>query len=104
MTEEPHSYLNPSLEPRGPDGSLEREALEDRHLRLARIRRRVPGNGAVVGTKQIDMQDANVGESRRADHMLRDAGFRPDPQTELVLVQSTSYTASDRHFAPSSTT
>ena len=54
--------------------------------------------GAVVGTKQIDMQDANVGESRRADHMLRDAGFRPDPQTELVLVQSTSYTASDRAF------
>ena len=49
--------------------------------------------GSAVGTRQIDMQDANVGQSRRADHMLRDASFRPDPQTEIVLVQSTTYTA-----------
>jgi RND superfamily putative drug exporter len=54
--------------------------------------------GNVAGTKQIDMQDANVGQSRRADHMLRDAGFRPDPQTELVLVQSATYTAREAAF------
>ncbi|HEU5263973.1 MAG TPA: MMPL family transporter, partial [Gaiellaceae bacterium] len=54
--------------------------------------------GNIVGTKQIDMQDAYVGQSRRADRMLRDAGFRPDPQTEIVLVQSTSYRANDAAF------
>ncbi|HEU5277681.1 MAG TPA: MMPL family transporter [Gaiellaceae bacterium] len=54
--------------------------------------------GQVVGTKQIDKQDANVGQSHRADQMLRDAGFRPDPQTEIVLVQSTSHTASEPAF------
>ena len=49
--------------------------------------------GQAIGTKEIDPQDSNVGQARRADHMLRDAGFRPDPQTEIVLVQSTTYTA-----------
>ena len=33
--------------------------------------------GQTIGTKEIDPQDSNVGEARRADHMLRDAGFRP---------------------------
>jgi uncharacterized membrane protein YdfJ with MMPL/SSD domain len=54
--------------------------------------------GSVVGTKQIDPKDGNVGQSRRADHMLRDAGFRPDPQTEIVLVQSASSTAREHAF------
>jgi uncharacterized membrane protein YdfJ with MMPL/SSD domain len=49
--------------------------------------------GNVIGTKQIDVNDKNVGQSRHADHMLRDAGFRPDPQTEIVLVQSAASTA-----------
>jgi len=44
--------------------------------------------GYAVGTKNIDQKDANVGQAHRADHMLRDAGFRPDPQTEIVLMQS----------------
>src|ERR1700747_3213892 len=42
--------------------------------------------GYTVGEKKIDQKDANVGQSHRADHLLRDAGFRPDPQTEIVLV------------------
>jgi RND superfamily putative drug exporter len=54
--------------------------------------------GNIVGTKQIDMQDANVGQSHRADRILRDAGFRPDPQTEIVLVQSARYTVYDPAF------
>ncbi len=54
--------------------------------------------GQVIGTKQIDPKDNNVGQSRRADDMLRDAGFRPDPQTEIVLVQSTTYTAHEPAF------
>jgi uncharacterized membrane protein YdfJ with MMPL/SSD domain len=54
--------------------------------------------GSVVGTKQIDVNDKNVGQSRNADHMLRDAGFRPDPQTEIVLVQSGASTAREPAF------
>ena len=44
--------------------------------------------GAVVGTKQIDQRDANVGQAHRADQILKQAGFQADPQTEIVLVQS----------------
>jgi uncharacterized membrane protein YdfJ with MMPL/SSD domain len=44
--------------------------------------------GMAVGTKNIDQNDSNVGQSHRADHILRDAGFQADPQTELVLIQS----------------
>jgi len=44
--------------------------------------------GQVVGTKQIDQTDANVGQAHRADHILRDAGFQPDPQTEIVIVRA----------------
>src|SRR4051794_38507045 len=49
--------------------------------------------GQAIGTKQIDQNDANVGQSHRADHILRDAGFQADPQTEIVLVQSKTLTA-----------
>jgi len=46
--------------------------------------------GQVVGTKNIDQNDSNVGQAHRGDHILRDAGFQADPQTEIVLVQSTT--------------
>jgi uncharacterized membrane protein YdfJ with MMPL/SSD domain len=54
--------------------------------------------GHVIGTKQIDPQNANVGESHKADALLRDAGFKSDPQTEIVLVQSTRLTANAPAF------
>jgi len=54
--------------------------------------------GHMVGTKQIDQKDANVGQSHRADRMLQDAGFQSDPQTEIVLVQSKSLKATDPAF------
>ena len=52
----------------------------------------------VVGTKQIDQHNANVGQSHKADQMLLDAGFQTDPQTEIVLVQSKTHKASDPAF------
>jgi uncharacterized membrane protein YdfJ with MMPL/SSD domain len=54
--------------------------------------------GVAVGTKTIDPNDANVGEARRGDHIVRDAGFRLDEQSEYVLVQSQRLTASDPAF------
>src|SRR5437667_1677284 len=54
--------------------------------------------GQVVGTKQIDQNDSNVGQAHRADHILRDAGFQADPQTEIVLVQSKTLTAKTPAF------
>ena len=54
--------------------------------------------GMAVGTKSIDQNDANVGQSHRADRILRDAGFQPDPQTEIVIVQSKKLTVRDAAF------
>jgi RND superfamily putative drug exporter len=54
--------------------------------------------GQVVGQKQLDDSDTNVGQSKRADHILRDAGFQADPQTEIVVVQSKSRTVKDAAF------
>jgi uncharacterized membrane protein YdfJ with MMPL/SSD domain len=54
--------------------------------------------GAVVGTKQIDQNNSNVGEAHRADQMLLDAGFQVDPQTEFVLIQSKRQTIRDPRF------
>ena len=54
--------------------------------------------GHAVGTKQINQQDANVGQSHQADVLLRDAGFKSDPQTEIVLVQSSTLTANAPAF------
>src|SRR4051794_3372777 len=54
--------------------------------------------GTVVGTKQIDQRDLSVGQSHRADQILKDAGFQADPQTEIVLVQSKSSTIADPAF------
>jgi uncharacterized membrane protein YdfJ with MMPL/SSD domain len=54
--------------------------------------------GMVVGQKTIDQNDVNVGQSHRADHILRDAGFRPEPQSEFVLIQSKQLTVRDAEF------
>jgi RND superfamily putative drug exporter len=54
--------------------------------------------GKVVGTKNISMNDANVGQSHKADQILS-AGFpQADPQTEFVLVQSKMRTVADPSF------
>src|SRR5205814_8851379 len=56
--------------------------------------------GMQVGTKQIDMQDANVGQSHKADQILKE-GFpqaQADPQEEFVLVHSSARTRHDPAF------
>jgi len=55
--------------------------------------------GGAVGMKTIDRNDANVGEARTADHIIRDAGFNVDEQSEYVLVQSKTATVHDPAFA-----
>ena len=54
--------------------------------------------GSVVGTKRISDDDVNVGEAHRADMILKDAGFQPAPQTEIVLLQSRKLTIRDQEF------
>jgi uncharacterized membrane protein YdfJ with MMPL/SSD domain len=54
--------------------------------------------GQAVGTKHIDQQNANVGQSHKADVLLKQAGFKSDPQTEIVLVQSSKLTANAPAF------
>ena len=54
--------------------------------------------GQVVGQKNIDQNDTSVGQSKRGDHILRDAGFQHDPQTEILVVQSKKLTAQDPAF------
>src|SRR3954468_11453038 len=53
---------------------------------------------AVVGFKQIDINDAGVGQSHKADQILKKAFPERRPQEEFVLVQSTSQTAGDPAF------
>jgi uncharacterized membrane protein YdfJ with MMPL/SSD domain len=55
------------------------------------------GNMA-LGLKQIDINDAGVGQSHRADQILKKAFPERAPQTEFVLVQSTSRTVDDPAF------
>jgi len=43
--------------------------------------------GMQVGTKQLSNDDANVGQAKRADQILKQAGFKADPQTEFVVIQ-----------------
>ena len=52
----------------------------------------------VVGMKAIDENDVNVGEARTADHIVRDAGFPADEQSEVVIVQSETKTIDDPAF------
>ena len=54
--------------------------------------------GTAVGTQKIDDADANVGEARKADHIIRDSGFAIDEQGEFVLVQSKTKTVDDPAF------
>ncbi len=54
--------------------------------------------GMQVGTKNIDMQDANVGQSNNADQILKEGFPQADPQTEFVLVQSARKTVADPAF------
>ena len=54
--------------------------------------------GSVVGTKQIDDADVNVGQSHKADQIL-DKGFpQADPQTEVVLIRSTNRIAESPEY------
>lgn len=45
--------------------------------------------GSAAGTKTTAVEDQNVGEARRADHILARSGLRADPQDEYVLMRST---------------
>jgi len=54
--------------------------------------------GGKIGMKTIDPNDANVGQARTADHIIRDAGFKLDEQMEYVLVQSKTKTAGQPAF------
>jgi uncharacterized membrane protein YdfJ with MMPL/SSD domain len=51
-----------------------------------------------LGFKQIDVNDAGVGQSHKADQILKKAFPERAPQTEFVLVQSTTRTADDPAF------
>src|SRR5689334_7113277 len=52
----------------------------------------------VLGTKEINQNDTNVGQSHKADVLLREAGFKSDPQTEIVLVQNPRLTVNAPAF------
>ena len=54
--------------------------------------------GGAVGMQTIDQNDTNVGQARKADHIIRDAGFKLDEQMEYVLVQSSTKTTADPAF------
>jgi uncharacterized membrane protein YdfJ with MMPL/SSD domain len=54
--------------------------------------------GMNVGLRTIDESEYNVGEARRADHIIRDGGFAVDEQSEFVLVESETKRASDPEF------
>ena len=61
--------------------------------------------GGAIGTRYIDQNEANVGESRTADQIIDEAGFTVDAkgetieeQTEMVLLQSKSLTVKDPAF------
>src|SRR4051794_6243188 len=56
--------------------------------------------GMTVTTKQIDQADANVGQSHKADQILKKGSPQADPQTELVVVQSTTKTVDDPASGP----
>jgi uncharacterized membrane protein YdfJ with MMPL/SSD domain len=58
-----------------------------------------------LGTTFIDQNDANVGEARKADRIIEEAGFTVNEKGEtieelgeMVLVQSRTYTADDAEF------
>jgi uncharacterized membrane protein YdfJ with MMPL/SSD domain len=52
----------------------------------------------VIGLKQIDLDDAGVGQSHKADQILKKAFPERAPQNEYVLVESTSRTVREPAF------
>ena len=51
-----------------------------------------------VGTKQLKVEDANVGQAHKADQILKQGFPQSDPQTEFVVVQSATKTVDDPAF------
>jgi len=55
--------------------------------------------GGALGTKFLEPSELNVGEAKRADKLIADAGFnRDDEQAEFVLLQSKTLTTDDPAF------
>ena len=54
--------------------------------------------GTAVGTKQLKVEDANVGQAKKADEILKQGFPQSNPQTEFVVVQSATKTVSDPAF------
>ena len=56
--------------------------------------------GSVVSMKSLSNEDSTVGQSHKAEMILKNAGFASDsdPQTELVVVQSKTRTVADASF------
>jgi uncharacterized membrane protein YdfJ with MMPL/SSD domain len=55
--------------------------------------------GVQVGQKQTSMQGQDVGQSQRANQLLKQAAFKQsDPMTEIVVVQSKTATIDDPAF------
>ena len=97
--ENSHVTLEAEHQHRGPDGSLEREdTARPRSSAGSRSSSPRSRSAPTVGMKTIDQNDTNVGEARKADHIIRDAGFKLDEQMEYVLVQSPTKTAADPAF------
>ncbi len=53
---------------------------------------------ALIGLKQIELNDAGVGQSHTADQILKKAFPERAPQAEFVLVESTTRTVADPAF------
>ncbi|HEX9380198.1 MAG TPA: MMPL family transporter [Gaiellaceae bacterium] len=54
--------------------------------------------GAVVGTKNLDMDDATTGQSHKANQILKEGFPQADPQTEIVLIQSSKLSVNAAAF------
>src|SRR3954463_1406204 len=54
--------------------------------------------GGQVGTKNIKTEDANTGQSHKADQILKHGFPQVDPQTEVVLVQSSKLSVNAAEF------
>jgi RND superfamily putative drug exporter len=51
--------------------------------------------GMNVGMKTMSNDDTNVGESHRADQILKHSGFKAEPQSEIVVIQSSKLKIGD---------
>ena len=85
-----------STQHRGPHGSLERKSLEDRDVRLARVRRRRLRDRRRGRGEDVDPTRLGPGQSGRMDRIL-DAGFK-QPADESVLIQSRRSVRATRPF------